>query len=229
MHRREVAEEYVWPITALPINPATLPRTAGATIDHRGVPSRNSSRGSRSRRRKSPVTNETMGKRLFPAVAVQVRNSLKRLVESGAIFSGSKADAWKKAMKEEAEVAAVRLKAEGGDATSMSTLGFSYRDGVRGLKTRSSDLARLSQSDGAVAQAGRVVAVRRASDDMLGSRLLPWARLGRGARHRELGAVALPMCTQRAALAELLVLVGAQTRKGKLAGQSLRVRFSSFN
>ena len=51
---------------------------------------------------KSPVTNEPMGKRLLPAV--QVRNSLKRLVESGAI-SGSKADAWKKAMAEEAEVA----------------------------------------------------------------------------------------------------------------------------
>ena len=32
---------------------------------------------------KSPVTNEPMGKRLFPAV--QLRNSLKRLVESGAI------------------------------------------------------------------------------------------------------------------------------------------------
>ena len=163
---------------------------------------------------------------------MQVRNSLKRLVESGAI-SGSKADAWKKAMKEEAEVAAVRLKAEGGDATSMSTLGFSYRDGVRGLKNRSSDLARLSQSDGAVAQAGRVVAERRASDDML----FPACSLGlaSGAAH-DIESWAPSRCLsvtvharQRAALAELLVLVGAQTRKGKLAGESLRARFSSFN
>ena len=77
------------------------------------------------------MTNEPMGKRLFPAA--QVHNTLKRLVESGAI-SGSKADAWKKAMAEEAEVAAFRVKAEGGNAGAMLELGFSYRDGTRGLK-----------------------------------------------------------------------------------------------
>jgi TPR repeat protein len=80
---------------------------------------------------KSPVTNEPMGKRLLPAV--QVRNTLKRLVESGAI-SGSKADAWKQAMAEEAKGAALRVKAEAGDAVAMADLGFAYRDGSRGLK-----------------------------------------------------------------------------------------------
>ena len=60
-------------------------------------------------------------------------SAFKRLVESGAI-SGSKADAWKKAMAEEAEVVAIRAKAEGGDAEAMSKLGYSYRDGSRGLK-----------------------------------------------------------------------------------------------
>ena len=34
----------------------------------------------------------------------------------------------------EAEVAAIRVKAEGGDAVAMKTLGFSYRDGTRGVK-----------------------------------------------------------------------------------------------
>ena len=77
------------------------------------------------------MTNEPMGKRLLPAV--QVRNTLKRLVESGAI-SGSKADAWKKAMEEEADVAALRERAEGGDAWAMMKLGEAYRDGTRGLK-----------------------------------------------------------------------------------------------
>ena len=77
------------------------------------------------------MTNEPIGKRLLPAV--QVRNSLKRLVESGAI-SGSKADAWKEAMAEEAEVAAIRAKAEGGDAVATRQLGLSYRNGTRGLK-----------------------------------------------------------------------------------------------
>ena len=60
-------------------------------------------------------------------------NAFKRLVESGAI-SGSKADAWKKAMAEEAEVAAFRAKADCGDAYAMRELGFAYRDGTRGLK-----------------------------------------------------------------------------------------------
>ena len=80
-----------------------------------------------------------MGKRLFPAV--QLRNSLKRLVESGAI-SDCKADAWKKAMADEAdeaevkaEMAALRVAAEGGDANAMCNLGFSYREETRGLKT----------------------------------------------------------------------------------------------
>jgi len=78
------------------------------------------------------VTNETMGKRLFPAV--QLRNSLKRLVESGAV-SGPKADAWEKTMAEQAEMAALRVTAEGGEANAICKLGFSYRDGTRGLKT----------------------------------------------------------------------------------------------
>ena len=60
-------------------------------------------------------------------------STFKRLVESGAI-SGSDADAWKAAMAEEPEVAAIRVEAEGGDAVAMRTLGFSYRDGTRGLK-----------------------------------------------------------------------------------------------
>jgi len=67
------------------------------------------------------------------ALMVEV-SAFKRLVESGAI-SGSKADAWKKAMAEEAEVAAYRQRAEGGDAEAMRELGFAYRDGTRGLKT----------------------------------------------------------------------------------------------
>ena len=66
------------------------------------------------------------------ALMVEV-SAFKRLVKSGAT-SGSKADAWKKAMAEEAEVVAIRAKAEGGDAEAMSKLGYSYRGGSRGLK-----------------------------------------------------------------------------------------------
>ena len=66
------------------------------------------------------------------ALMVEV-SAFKRLVESGAI-SGSKADAWKQAMAEEAQVAAYRQRAEGGDVDAMRRLGLSYHVGKRGLK-----------------------------------------------------------------------------------------------
>jgi hypothetical protein len=124
----EVAEEYVCPITAeLPIDPVTA--EDGRCYERCAIEEWFVRQPQA--QVKSPVTNEPMGKRLFPAV--QVRNTLKRLVESGAI-SGSKADAWKQAMAEEAEVAALRVEAEGGDAVAMCDLGVAYRDGKRGLK-----------------------------------------------------------------------------------------------
>ena len=106
----EVAEEYVCPITAeLPIDPVTA--EDGRCYERCAIEEWFARQPQP--QVKSPVTNEPMGKRLFPAV--QVRNTLKRLVESGAI-SGSKADAWKKAMAEEAEVASEgRLRRRGSD------------------------------------------------------------------------------------------------------------------
>ena len=124
----DVADEYVCPITAeLPIDPVTA--EDGRCYERCAIEEWFSKIPEP--QVKSPVTNEPMGKRLLPAV--QLRNTLKRLVESGAI-SGSKADAWKKAMAQEAEVAALRAKAEGGDATAMRRLGDAYRRGERGLK-----------------------------------------------------------------------------------------------
>jgi hypothetical protein len=124
----DVAEEYMCPITAeLPIDPVTA--EDGRCYERCAIEEWFSKIPEP--QVKSPVTNEPMGKRLLPAV--QVRNTLKRLVESGAI-SGSKADAWKKAMAEEAEVAALRAKAEGGNARAMRRLGDAYRCGKRGLK-----------------------------------------------------------------------------------------------
>ena len=124
----EVAEEYVCPITAeLPVDPVNA--EDGRVYERHAIEEWFARQDDDELR--SPVTNEPMGRRLFPAV--QVRNSLKRLVESGAI-SGSKADAWKKAVAEEAEVAALRARAEGGDAEAMRRLGFAYRDGKRGLQ-----------------------------------------------------------------------------------------------
>ena len=132
----DVAEEYVCPITAeLPFDPVIA--EDGRCYERHAIEEW-FKRCESQPQVKSPVTNELMGKRLFPAV--QVRNSLKRLVESGAV-SRSLADAWKAAeaaaRKREAdrkEVAALRQKAEGGHAESMGKLGGWYREGLRGLQ-----------------------------------------------------------------------------------------------
>ena len=82
----DVADEYVCPITAeLPIDPVTA--EDGRCYERCAIEEWFSKIPEP--QVKSPVTNEPMGKRLLPAV--QLRNTLKRLVESGAI-SGSKAD-----------------------------------------------------------------------------------------------------------------------------------------
>ena len=93
----DVADVYVCPITAeLPVDPVTA--EDGRCYERHAIEEWFARQPEPQVR--SPVTNEPMGKRLLPAV--QVRNTLRRLVESGVI-SGSKADAWKKAMAEEAE------------------------------------------------------------------------------------------------------------------------------
>ncbi len=80
---------------------------------------------------KSPVTNEPMGLRLLPAP--QVRNSIKAMVQSGAL-GGDKAAAWQARLAEEEEVAEKRRAAEGGDGEAAFWLGRWYTCGEKGLE-----------------------------------------------------------------------------------------------
>ena len=114
----ELADEYTCPITfELPIDPVTA--EDGRCYERCAIEEWFEKHPQP--QVKSPVTNELMGKRLFPAV--QLRNALTRLVVSGEI-SGSKANAWKQAKANQAQVAALRAKAEAGDAHAMGRLGF---------------------------------------------------------------------------------------------------------
>jgi TPR repeat protein len=79
---------------------------------------------------KSPVTNVDMGKRIVPAT--HVKNAIARLVESGLLGVETSA-AWRKAKANQTQVKALHAKAEQGDPHAMGRLGFSYRDGTRGL------------------------------------------------------------------------------------------------
>mmetsp|Transcript_54076 Transcript_54076/g.161878 ORF Transcript_54076/g.161878 Transcript_54076/m.161878 type:complete len:266 (-) Transcript_54076:157-954(-) len=80
---------------------------------------------------RSPVTNEPMGPRLFPAV--QVRNAIEQLVRSGVI-AGAKADRWKVRIEEEAVITSTKKRAAGGDTEAMCDLGYWYTTSRKGLE-----------------------------------------------------------------------------------------------
>ena len=87
-----------------------------------------------SRNATSPVTREPMGTELTPVPLI--RNSIEKLVSSGAI-EGDIAEAWQKASAkkraDETKVKETRAKAEGGDGYAMYLLGLWYRSGRGGL------------------------------------------------------------------------------------------------
>ena len=87
-----------------------------------------------SRNATSPVTREPMGTELTPVP--RIRNSIEKLVSSGAI-EGDIAEAWQKASAkkraDETKVKETREKAEGGDGDAMYSLGKWYEHGVNGL------------------------------------------------------------------------------------------------
>ena len=126
----EMADEFVCPIShELPVDPVTA--EDGRVYERSSIEEWfGTPQLARAAQVKSPVTNEMMGKRLFPAV--QARNTIKSMVQSGAL-SGAKADAWKQRIEDEDEVARVRQRAEDGDAASMNNLGVWYRHGNKGL------------------------------------------------------------------------------------------------
>ena len=74
----------------------------------------------------SPSTNEGIGTKLLPAV--QARNTIESLIQSGAI-EGELAEAWQKNLEFEKRVKEMRAKAEGGDGEAMQWMGVSYTYG----------------------------------------------------------------------------------------------------
>ena len=79
---------------------------------------------------KSPHTNEPMGKKLLPAL--QVKNVIAKMVESGAL-SADKCEAWTKKLEQEKMVANTRAIAEAGDVEAMKSVAEWYEEGWYGL------------------------------------------------------------------------------------------------
>jgi hypothetical protein len=122
----DVAADLVCPITQeLPSDPVMA--EDGKIYERNAILEWFSEKGARIT---SPSTNARMGTRLLPAV--QTRNTIRTLIESGAI-EGELAAAWQKKLADEKEVKAMRAKAEGGDGYAMFRLGNWYYFGMNGL------------------------------------------------------------------------------------------------
>ena len=74
----------------------------------------------------SPSTGAVIGTKLLPAV--QARNTIESLIQSGAI-EAEIAEAWQNRLEFEKRVKEMRAKAEGGDGEAMQWMGVSYTYG----------------------------------------------------------------------------------------------------
>jgi hypothetical protein len=81
---------------------------------------------------RSPVTNVPMARVL--EYLPQVRSTIEKLVDSGAI-TGGKADLWKKRRAQEKKVSRMRRRAAGGEVEAMRRLGLWYDRGENGVQT----------------------------------------------------------------------------------------------
>ena len=93
----DMATEFLCPITReLPVDPVTA--EDGRVYEKASIEAWLMRHPGPAR---SPVTNEVMGKRLLPAI--QVRNTIKGMVASGAV-SDSMSEAWRTRIKAEQEL-----------------------------------------------------------------------------------------------------------------------------
>lgn len=126
----ELADEYMCPITQeLPVEPCIA--EDGHLYDQWALEKWMDAQ----EEVRSPMTNKSMGKKLYPAV--QARNAIHRLINKGLI-AGAGAERWKARQVElEAMTPSMRVtvgKAFKGDVPSMRVFGFAYRDGLNGVK-----------------------------------------------------------------------------------------------
>ena len=128
----DVTQEYLCPITQeLPLEPCTA--EDGHCYDKWAF--EKWAKTKQEGELKSPMTNQPMGTKLYPAV--QVRNAIERLIKKG-IIAGEGARLWKEKQDEMAsmttEMRETMAKAHQGEVEPMRRVGFAYRDGTNGVK-----------------------------------------------------------------------------------------------
>mmetsp|Transcript_2788 Transcript_2788/g.8197 ORF Transcript_2788/g.8197 Transcript_2788/m.8197 type:complete len:288 (-) Transcript_2788:108-971(-) len=128
-----IVKEYLCPIALeLPVDPVTAEdgrvynrADIQKHIDNSKRKKDDGSEGFEYKGLKSPMTKEPMGPKLLPAI--QVRNSIRTLIESGAIEGDEgNTEQWEM-------VDSARIKAEGGDLRAMHTMAHWHTHGKHGL------------------------------------------------------------------------------------------------
>jgi len=122
-HTQQIAEEFICPISQeLPIKPVIAEDGRIYEEDHI------LKWFAMKREAKSPTTGAVIGTKLI--AAPQIRNTIEKLVNSGAI-KGELAEAWQKASAKnlaiETRVKELRVKADAGDGEAMYELGIWYQ------------------------------------------------------------------------------------------------------
>jgi TPR repeat protein len=80
---------------------------------------------------KSPITNQPMGRRLYPAV--QHKNLIQMLIDT-AVITGDLADSWNIKVQEKKAMEDLLKLAESGDSIAMLQIGCNYQLGEEGFK-----------------------------------------------------------------------------------------------
>ena len=122
-HTQQIAEEFICPISQeLPVKPVIAEDGRIYEEDHI------LKWFAMKREAKSPTTGAVIGTKLI--AAPQIRNTIEKLVKSGAI-KGELAEAWQKASAKnlaiETRVKELRVKADAGDGEAMYELGIWYQ------------------------------------------------------------------------------------------------------
>jgi TPR repeat protein len=80
---------------------------------------------------KSPITNQPMGRRLYPAV--QHKNLIHMLIDT-AVITGDLADSWNIKIQEKKAMEDLLKLAESGDSIAMKKVGLNYQFGTEGIE-----------------------------------------------------------------------------------------------
>ena len=124
----EIADEYICPITQeLPLDPVIAEDSK--IYERTAIEAHIRARAGRSL--KSPITNMPMGPRLM--ASTQVKNTIEKLVRSGAI-AGDKAEQWLKRLSDEELTKTTMEKAKRGDVGAMADLSDWFFFGEHSLR-----------------------------------------------------------------------------------------------